>query len=247
MRCGVVFNISGNILALQDVERLFVAHDVTHRICLGGVAGMYPFVDECVAHLQAHRWEVLLDDMEEEFATGGKFQYGYSCSLLVAALMHARQQTSVKSLEYLRTRPEQALINGVRFLAERRTCLADPICCLAKREDARTAFTQLREAITFTSYPEPLIWHERPLWEGARQWHSGWFDLPPDHGRFLISPGGLGSRYRGHKKPCAMIFDQPEMRLLMLHPHIGWDDLLHRLDGTDWQGRFFVEEYEKRP
>lgn len=67
MTFGVFRNISGNIDALAEADRLFDEIGVDTKVCLGEIVGMYPYVDDCVRLLINRGYVVLRTHVDDAF------------------------------------------------------------------------------------------------------------------------------------------------------------------------------------
>ena len=116
MRYGIVHHLAGNIDALTDIDRQFDAAEVNSKICLGGIVGLYPFVNETVEFLIQQKYRAVKNYRDATFARGGPYD-GYSTVFLVDVLKYARPRTSKRALDYLKELPSHFVDRGWRFVS----------------------------------------------------------------------------------------------------------------------------------
>jgi hypothetical protein len=240
MRFGILRNIAGNIEALQDADRRFNELGVDIKVCLGQIARLYPYVDECVAFLISEKCVALGSKMDKEFAGRCDFE-GASAICLVEALNFARNRVSRDTLQFLETLPERFEIIGVGF-----ETLAPDGGFLYEPEQIAAAFAAWRHRVTIHARDfDPVVWSEdlrsTPLLTGLTRLDSG--------RRLLISTGGVGSQYQGSvntREPCAMLFDDFARTAHILRPMCHLQRIIGQLRSMDYpRGPMgYVERWE---
>jgi hypothetical protein len=242
MRYGIINNVAGNVDAMANIDRQFDELGVDYRVCLGNVVGIYPFVNECIESLIVRKYVVLRGYVDEGFITycQGKEDFeGWSTRHVVNALIFVAPSVSRFSLDFLERLPVSESIGefGFKSRVEVRSGY------LYDKKDAAVAFSKWSQRIIFHSlHTESHLWREDLTGDFLS---TGENQLPPT-GRFLVSAGGMGSRYHGSKKPAAILFDDASLSVEILQPMCDFESIIERLRATKYPlGPLgFLESYE---
>jgi hypothetical protein len=228
VRIGILKNVSGNIEALKDADQQFDQMGVDRKVCLGHIAGLYPWVDDCVSFLNCHGYSAvqsLTDEGLVGYCQGNYDFLGWSTLHLVSALKFSARFVSQSSLDFLSSLPGRRVLNDIAFESRapvNQGYIFDP-------EHVSAVFASCPQRVVFhAAHLDPCLWgedlHRVALASGCNQ--------VPSRGRLLVSTGGAGSIYNGSantREPAAVVFDESESTVFLLRPRCNLPAIIERL------------------